>query len=172
MTTKKAVKPAVRRAPRKEPPLTEKDVLFCHMVMKGSADPKASQIDRIEAAGAKLGYTKAEASKVYHRKPIQQYLDKYRQQLMVQMVKEEVRLMRRNGYTREDVLTILHDLAMLPAEKTRGSIAGQVAAAAEMGKIMGLVVAPRNPDEFFKGRSEEEIAHFAEHGSFAPPRVN
>lgn len=176
MTTKKAApkaapkKPAQTRAPRKSPPLDEKDILFCHMLMKGSADPKASQLARIEAAGAKLGYTKAEASKVYHRKPIQQYLETYRQHLMVQLVKEEVRLMRRNGYTREDVLGKLWELANMPVEN--GKMTDHICALAEMGKIMGLVVAPRNPDEFFKGRTEEEIAHFAEHGSFAPPRVN
>jgi len=102
---------------------------------------------------------------------VEAYLEKYRAKLMDQMVREEVRILKRSGYTREDVLELLHSLATVPPEKTRGSISGQVAAAEAMGKIMGLVVAPRNPDEFFKGRSEEEIAHFAEHGSFAPPRV-
>ena len=177
MTTKKATKKApkkeaARRAPKKEPPIGETEILFCHLVLKGHGDPKATQLERIEKAGAKVGYSASMASKVYHRKPVQAWLDKYRERMMTEMVKEEVRQLRRAGYSREDVLTILHDLAMTPVEKTRGSIAGQVSAAAEMGKIMGLVVAPRNPDEFFKGRSEEEIAHFAEHGSFAPPRVN
>ena len=179
MTTKKAVAPkpkaekvAQRRAPRREPPISECEILFCHLVLKGHGDPKATQLERIEKAGAKVGYSASLASKVYHRKPVQQWLDKYRERMMMEMVKEEVRQLRRAGYTREDVLTILHDLAMTPAGKTRGSIAGQVSAAAEMGKIMGLIVAPRNPDEFFKGRSEEEIAHFAEHGTFNAPRVN
>jgi hypothetical protein len=172
MTTKKAVKPAHRRPPRKEAPLTEKDVLFCHLIMKGLPDPKATQLDRIEAAGVKVGYTKSLASKVYHRKPVQAWLEKYRERLMVEMAREEVRQLRRAGYTRDDVLTILHDLATMPPERTKGSITGQVLAGAEMGKIMGLVVAPRDPDSFFKGRTEEEIAHFAEHGTFTKPVVN
>src|ERR1700733_7606118 len=106
MTTKKKAepkaekKPAVRRAPRKEPPLDEKDILFCHFVMRGSPDPKTSQLDRIEAAGAKLGYSKSEASKVYHRKKIQAYLDKYRERMMVEMCKNEVRTMHNKGYSR------------------------------------------------------------------------
>jgi hypothetical protein len=60
MTTKKAVKPAQRRPPRKGAPLTEKDVLFCHLIMKGLPDPKATQLERIEAAGEELAYSKAE----------------------------------------------------------------------------------------------------------------
>jgi|GEM_PF-3862872 len=166
-----AAKPPARRAPRKEPPLDEQEVLFCHLVMKGTGEAKTTNLERIEAAGAKMGWGKAESSRIYHRKPVQAYLEKYRAKLMDQMVREEVRILKRSGYTREDVLELLHSLATVPPEKTRGSISGQVAAAEAMGKIMGLVVAPRNPDEFFKGRSEEEIAHFAEHGSFAPPRV-
>jgi hypothetical protein len=50
MTTKKAVKPAQRWPPRKGAPLTEKDVLFCNLIMKGLPDPKATQLERIEAA--------------------------------------------------------------------------------------------------------------------------
>lgn len=180
MTTKKAatkkeakkeVPAGQRRAPRKEPPVSEMEILFCHLVMKGSSDPKASQIERIEKAGAKMGYTAVEASRVYHRKPVLAYLEKYRERLMVEMVREEVRQLRRAGFTREDVMTILHELAMTPVEKTRGSIAGQVAAAGEMAKILGLGIVPKNPDDLFKGRSVEELAHYAEHGTFAPPRV-
>jgi hypothetical protein len=100
------------------------------------------------------------------------YLEKYREKLMMQMVKEEVRRLKRQGYMRDDVLGVLYDIATMPPEKTRGSIAGQVSAAVAMGTIMGLVVSPRDPDSFFKGRTEEEIAHFAEHGTFAKPVVN
>jgi hypothetical protein len=163
--------PAKRRAPKKEPPIAETEILFCHLVLKGTGDPSATNLDRIEAAGAKVGYTKAMASKVYHRKPVQAWLEKYRERLMVEMAREDVRQLRRGGFTREDVLTLLHDLATMSPDKTKGSITGQVAAAAEMGKIMGLVVAPRDPDSFFKGRTEEEIAHFAEHGTFTKPVV-
>ena len=166
-----AKKPAPRRPPRKVPPITEKEVLFCHLVLKGVVDPKATQIDRIEAAGAKVGFSPTNAAHIYNRKPVQAYLATYRERLLTEMVRNEVRELKRAGYTREDVLTILHDLAHVGPEKTKGSIAGQVAAAVAMSNIMGLVVAPRDPDSFFKGRSEEEIAHFAEHGSFAPPVV-
>lgn len=172
MTTKKVKPEPKRRAPRKEPPLSQHEVLFCHLVMKGDGSSKANQTERIEKAGAKVGYTALQARQVYHRKPVQKYLEAYRDRLMIEMAKEEVRILKRKGYCREDVLDILHDLALIPAEKTRGSISGQVAAAAEMGKILGLVVVAKNPDDLFKGRSEEEMLHYAEHGSFSKPRVN
>jgi hypothetical protein len=172
MANKKSVKPAQRRPPRRTPPLTEKDVLFCHLILKGLPAPKATQLDRIEASGERLGYSKAEASRMYHREPVQLYLEKYRDRMMTQMVREEVRSLRRQGYMRDDVLEVLHEIATMPPERTRGSIAGQVSAATAMGTIMGLVAFPRNPDDLFKGRTEEELAHFAVHGSFATPRVN
>lgn len=34
---------------------------------------------------------------------------------------------------------------------------------------MGLVLSLRNPDEFFKGRTEEELANFAKYGTFTKP---
>jgi len=169
---KKTVKPAQRRPPRKVAPLAEKDVLFCHLIMKGLPDPKATQLERIEAAGSEVGYSKAEASRIYHRKPVQAYLEKYRDRLIMQMVKEEVRSLKRQGFMRDDVLSVLYDIATLPPEKTRGSIAGQVAAAVAMGNIMGLVGSPKDPDEFFKGRTEEELKHYAEHGCFTKPVLN
>jgi hypothetical protein len=168
---KKEVKPAARRAPRKEPPITEMETLFCNLVMKGTGDPNASQLERIEAAGAKVGFSKPMASKVYHRKPVQAWITKYRDRMMTEMVREEVRVLRRAGFTREDILTLLHDLASVPPERTKGSIAGQVAAVAEMAKVMGIQVAPRDPDAFFKGRTEAEIACYAEHGVFTMPVV-
>lgn len=171
MTSKREVKLGKRRAPRKTAPLTERDIQFCHLVMKGLPDPKATQLDRIEAAGAELGYSQAESSNLYHRKPVQAYMAKYRDKMMMQMVREEVRLLRRQGFTREDVLTILYDIALLPPERTRGSLSGQVAALAAMSNVMGLVTSPRNAHEFFKGRTEEELEHFALHGCFAPPKL-
>jgi hypothetical protein len=171
MTGKKEVKPGKRRAPRKATPLSEKDIQFCHLVMKGLPDPKTTQLDRIEAAGAAFGYSKAESSNLYHRKPVQAYMAKYRDRIMMQMVREEVRLFVRQGFTREDVLTTLYDIALLPPERTRGSVSGQVGALSTMSTIMGLITSPRNADEFFKGRTNEELEHFALHGCFAPPKL-
>lgn len=168
----KPKKPAQPRAPRKEPPLGQVETLFCHLVMKGDGTTNTNQTKRIVEAGKKCGYTAEESNRVYHRKPVQKYIETYRDRLMIEMVKSEVRLMHKQGYTKDYVLSRLDDLSLIPVEKTRGSIAGQVAALAEMGKIMGLVSAPKNPDEFFKGRSIEEMAYYAEHGTFAPPRVN
>lgn len=175
MTTKKATKPKPatkpRNGPRKEPPLGQNETLFAHLVMKGDGTTSTNSSNRIAEAGKKCGYTAEEANRVFHRKPVQKYIEGYRDDLRKQMVKEEVRILMRQGYTREDVLTILHDLAKTPVEKTKGSIVGQVAAAEAMGKILGLVFAPKNPDDLFKGRSEEEMLHYAEHGSFSKPRV-
>lgn len=177
MTTKKAAKKKTekaepkRRAPRKEPPITDTEISFCHLVLKGSGNPDASQLDRIESAGARVGWDKKTSSRVYHRKPVQKYIESYRHNAMLELARDEVRTMRRSGYTREDVLAILHDLATMPPEKTKGSIMGQVAAVEEMAKVMGIQVAPRNPDEFFKGRTMEEMACYAEHGVFKMPVV-
>lgn len=168
---KKVVKPGKRRAPRKEPPITQDEVVFCHLVMKGTGNPSSTQLERIEAAGARIGLDETMASRVYHRKHIQVWITKCRERMMTQMVREEVRLLRRVGFSRDDVLTILHGLATTPPELTKGSILGQVAAVAEMSKVMGLVVAPRSPDDFFKNRTEEEIANFAEYGTFTNPKV-
>ncbi|WP_433963612.1 hypothetical protein [Tunturiibacter gelidiferens] len=99
-------------------------------------------------------------------------MENYRDRLMTQMVKEEVRSLRKIGFTREDVLTMLHDLATAPPEKTKGSIMGQVAAIAEMSKVMGLIVSPRNPDDFFKGRTVEELENYAKYGCFTKPVTN
>jgi hypothetical protein len=172
MTTKKAKKapqpPGKRRAPKKKPPLTDAEILFCHRMLKGSADLKATQTERIEAAGEAAGYTKVEALRLYHTIPIQKYIEGYRADLRAEMIREEVRTLKRKGYTREDVLAHLDRLATIPPEKTKGSITGQVSAAEAMGKILGLVVAPKNADDLFKGRTEQELEHFAAHGTFSP----
>lgn len=166
------VKPGVRRAPRKEPPIMEREMLFASMVMKGSKNPNATQLERIEEAGKTLGIKASDATRMFHRKPVQAWMDKYRANLMTEMVRTEVRELRRKGYTREDVLTRLFELASLEPERTKNTITGQVEALKEMGVVMGIAVAPRDPDSFFKGRTDEEIAHYAEYGCFAPSVVN
>lgn len=168
---KKVVKPAIRRAPKKEPPITDTEIRFCYLVLKGNGDPNASQLERIEFAGVSVGFTKPVAVKVYHRKPVQAWIEKYRAESLRQLVLSDIRVMRRAGFTRDDILTLLHDLATVPPEKTRGSISGQVAAVSEMARVMGIQVQPRDPDAFFKGRTEEEIRNYAEHGVFSIPRV-
>jgi hypothetical protein len=158
-----------RRSLRKEPPLLEKEVLFCRQILKGLPDPGASLIERIETAGDAVGFDKAKASRVYHRKPVQAWIESYRRSSLLEIVRVDVREMRRATFTREDVLTILHDLATIPPERTKDSILGQVAAVGEMAKVLGLIVAPRSADDFFKGRTEEEIEHYANYGSFTNP---
>lgn len=172
MTNKKAKPEPKRRAPRKEPPLSQHEVLFCHLVMKGDGSTKINQTQRIVDAGKKCGYTAEESSRVYHRKPVQKYIEVYRERMMVEMVKSEVRLLHSKGYTRDYVLSRLDELSQIPVEKTRGSISGQVAAAEAMGRILGLDQPLKNPDKFFEGRTIEEMRYYAEHGVFAPPRVN
>lgn len=166
-------KPAGKpRAPRKEPPITSLEMSFVAYVLNGTGNPNDTQLERIEAAGKRVGYDKTMASRIYHRKPVQKYMDSYRERIMTELVRDEVRAMRKAGYSREDILSMLYDLASLPPEKTKGSIMGQVAAIAEMSKVMGLIVSPKNPDDFFKGRTEEELANFAAYGTFTKPVTN
>ena len=62
---------------------------------------------------------------------------------MMQMPREEVRLFRRHGFTRQDVLTILCDITLLPPERKRGSLSCQVAVLVAMSNIVGLIVPQR-----------------------------
>jgi hypothetical protein len=168
MTTKKAT---TQKDLKYSPPLSDKEILFAHLVTKGTGDPDMSQSKRIEAAGVRVGWDKATSIRVFNRKEIHKWCDNYRENEQAELIRGDIRMLRRNGFTREDVLTLLHDLATTPVEKTKGSIDGQVSAAAEMGRIICPVATPKNPNEIFKGRSEEELEHFALHGTFSKPRV-
>jgi hypothetical protein len=129
MTTKKAT---TQKDLKYSPPLSDKEILFAHLVTKGTGDPDMSQSKRIEAAGVRVGWDKATSIRVFNRKEIHKWCDNYRENEQAELIRGDIRMLRRNGFTREDVLTLLHDLATTPVEKTKGSIDGQVSAAAEM----------------------------------------
>lgn len=173
MPTKKAVKPKPapqkRRAPKQVPPITDGEMLFAQLVMKGTGNPSATNLQRIEHAAGPAGMTREEGRRAFERKPVQAYMTKYREQMLALTIREDMRVLKRKKYTKDDVLDILHDLATMDPDRTKGTITGQVAAAQEMSRVLNLVAQVRNPDELFKDRSVEELDTFAKYGTFTKP---
>jgi hypothetical protein len=112
-------------------PITDQEVAFAHLILSGTMNDAQAA----EAAG--LNPTTAAYTKAKPR--VREYMDKHRAAVSEKLVDEEVEGLRRLSIGRDQILARLWELANLPPEATKNSIAGQVKAMAMIIAIEGLL---------------------------------
>lgn len=164
MPTKKA--PTKRKAPRYAAPITDLETEFALHVLRGTGNIDDTDTARIQFAARLCGLSEDQGRRAFARKQVSQFMKDHKRREAEYLVQMEVRSLRKKGIGKAEVLAHLDRLAAIDPERTRGSIEGQVKAAQAAATILGLNVAPRDPDSFFKGRSLEEMDYYAKHGTF------
>jgi cell division septation protein DedD len=112
-------------------PITDQEIAFAHLLLSGTMNDR----DAAEAAG--LNPTTAAYTKAKQR--VREYIDQHRAAVSEKLVDEEVEGLRRLNIGRDQILARLWELANLPPETTRGSIAGQIKAMSMIVAIEGLI---------------------------------
>ncbi|MGP8269098.1 MAG: hypothetical protein ACLQLH_03445 [Terracidiphilus sp.] len=154
---------ANRKPPQKKseetPRLSDLEKAFCLL-----AETKG-----ITEAAIKLGLSAADARELQKRGTVKRYQESYRKAFLKEMARAEVRRIVKLNVTREDIVSGLYSLAIIPPDSTKGTILGQVNAYNSLSELLGLKLTARDADNFFKGKSPEELENYARHGSFSAP---
>ena len=111
--------------------ITDQEMTFARLVLSGTMTDR----DAAQAAGLNpdtAAYTKAKPR-------VRAYMLEYRAAVQQQLVEQETEELLRKNQLRQKVLDRLWEIAALPAEVTRGSIAGQVKAISMIVAIEGLI---------------------------------
>jgi hypothetical protein len=175
MTTKKQPEPAPvpkkksptkRKAPRYSAPITEVETEFALYILRGTGDPDDTDTARIQYAARMCGLSEDQGRRAFARKQVTAFMLAHKRREGEILAQMEVRSLRKKGIGKAEVLAHLDRLAAIDPERTKGNIDGQVKAAQAAATILGLNVAPRDPDKFFEGRTTEEMAYYAMHGKF------
>jgi hypothetical protein len=88
---------------------------------------------------------------------------------MMMMLNREMESMLAQGITREALVQRLWIIANTASERTRDSYESQIEAIDKISEILGFKIQPRNMDEIFRGKTDEQIADFLAYGSFDRP---
>ncbi len=156
-------------APKRKPgtsltPISDKECVFAHLLIKG---------DRTDAECAEqAGFARTDARKLRLKPRIQEYIRLYREQFAFMLASRELDAAAAIGIDRNALVQRLWMLANTVPERTRGSIDGQVAAVDKIADMLGYKIQPRNLDDFFKGKSDEQVANYLAYGSFDVPAPN
>ena len=112
-------------------PITDQEIAFAHLIMSGTMNDRRAA----EAVGLNpdtAAYTKAKPR-------VRAYMSEYRAAVRERLVDQEADGLRKLNLGRDQILTRLWELANLPSEATRGSIAGQIKALSMIVAIEGLI---------------------------------
>jgi hypothetical protein len=142
-----------RKAPKQTPEEIEADCLMLTTIEK-AIGLLLSEQERpdYEAIAAKLHRTVAEVIEVADSAPIKLFLQKLQREEIAELAKLKVRKFRRVGVNRGAIEERLYDLMMMDPSETKGSIDGQVKAAAALADKFGFAkqedpLAGKSPDE-------------------------
>lgn len=156
--------------PEKKPPrngrppsiltLTHKDRVFLHLALKVGE----------EAAACELNIEHDYARKLVNRKVVRDYLESYRMMLLKHLAAYEMSQILKFPVTRDDLIGRLFTLSNFAPQETNGTIDGQVKAIQGIATLLGLEFTQRDADNFFKGKSVDQIRNFAKYGDFEKPK--
>ena len=138
------------------------EMAFAHVVL-------GQRHRNLEEAAVKLGLKPSQGRAMGERPRIRKYMAAYVQHYMERMAAKEVQLIVDGGITRDRIARRLMELADMAPKDTRFTINGQVDAALGAARILGYDMQPRNVDDFFKGKTDEQIANYAAYGTFEKP---
>ncbi len=112
-------------------PITDQEMAFAHLILSGTMNDRAAA----EAVGLNpdtAAYTKAKPR-------VRAYMIEHRAAVNEKLINQEADGLRNLNLGRDQILTRLWELANLPSEATRGSIAGQIKALSMIVAIEGLI---------------------------------
>jgi hypothetical protein len=112
-------------------PITDQEIAFAHLILSGTMnDSQAAEAAGINPRTA--AYTKAKPR-------VRAYMDAHRTAVQEKLIEEEVEGLRNLNVGRDQILARLWQLANLPPEATKGSIAGQIKALTMIVAIENLI---------------------------------
>jgi hypothetical protein len=121
-------------------PITDQEMAFAHLVLSGTMNDRRAA----EAVGLNpdtAAYTKAKPR-------VRDYMTEHRAAAVSErLVDQEAEGLRQLNFGRDQILTRLWELATLPSEATRGSIAGQIKALSMIVAIEGLIAGRHSPPQ-------------------------
>jgi hypothetical protein len=166
VVTRKGARNSARSKAYYRPAITDLEIEFCLLVLRGSGNVDETDEQRIAWAARMAGMEESAGRRVWNRKPVREYADNHRRRMAEVLAQMEARL-HRKSIGKAEILAHLDRLASIDPERTKGTITGQVGAMMQASSILGLNIAPKDPDELFKGRSLDEIKEYARTGKFA-----
>ncbi|MFL6427791.1 MAG: hypothetical protein ACJ71S_06065 [Acidobacteriaceae bacterium] len=150
-----------RRANADHVLITQRERMFAHLLLKGEhSDQKCAEL---------AGFPANHAPRLKKRRQVKEYIEIYNQQLMMMMLNREMESMVAQGITREALVQRLWIIANTASERTRDSYESQIEAIDKIAGILGFKIQPRDMDELFRGKSDEQIANYMTYGSFDRP---
>jgi hypothetical protein len=142
---------------------TKLEIAFAHVLM-------SMETRDVTAAAAKLGLDAARGKKMGASRRVKDYILAYRYHYIESMAETEVRLMVNAGITRQSIAARMWVLANLPPERTQGGISGQVRACISVATLMNFMQPPRDLDDLFKDKSDDQLRNYWQYGSFDGPK--
>src|ERR1700678_4300431 len=114
-----------------ETPITDQETRFAHLILGGKLTDR-------EAAEA-VGISPGQAAYVKAKPRVREYMEQHCASVRAGLVQHEVDALTPFNIGREQIMARLHELGMLPPERTNGNITGQVKALDSLRDMLGLV---------------------------------
>jgi hypothetical protein len=141
--------------------ITQQERMFAHLLLKGEhTDQKCAEL---------AGFPAKAAFKLKNRRQVKEYIETYNRQFMMMMLNRETETMLAQNITREALVQRLWIIANTASECTKDSYESQIEAIDKIAEILGFKIQPRNMDELFRGKTDEQIANYLAYGSFDAP---
>lgn len=145
-----------KKKPPVVPPVTQTEAAFCHLIIQGKTPEEAAEW---------LGCTAADAQTWQQRPSVRQYIESYRKVFVEKMAEAEVARLVRKQITRESIAEQFMSLALLPPERTRGSVDGQVRALEAVSTLLGLKFDPKLLPAQLQGLTDEQLEAYGKGGT-------
>ena len=140
---------------------------WVHVLLSLPEQPNSAR--NTQEACRRLGMDVKLAKLLPRRPRVRRYMTAYIEEFMKRKAMEEVDNLKTIGISRDMIAQRYLSLAMMPPERTRFTINGQVAALDGLSAILGFKIAARDMDEFFRGKSDEQVQNYLTYGSFEVP---
>lgn len=151
--------PAAKKKTRKRTPkpaavphLSQTETMFAHLLIKGQTPEEAAEW---------MGLSGIQAAAYAGRASVKKYMEHYRALFAQRMVDAEISVLLAKKITRESLAELLFSLAIMPPERTKGSIDGQIKAVVEATQLLGLKFDPTMLPAHLQGLSDEELRKYA-----------
>jgi hypothetical protein len=122
-----------------ETPITDQEIEFAHLILEGKLTDR-------EAAEA-VGISPGQAAYVKAKPRVKTYMEEHRASVRDGLVQHEVDALAPFNIGREQIMARLHELGMLPPERTNGNIIGQVKALDSLWKALGFEESKKPEEE-------------------------
>jgi hypothetical protein len=112
-------------------PIPDQEIAFAHLILSGTMNDRR--------AAEAVGLNPDTAAYIKAKPRVRDYMTEHRAAVSERLVDQQAEGLRQLNFGRDQILTRLWELATLPSEATRGSIAGQIKALSMIVAIEGLI---------------------------------